>query len=202
MTNPLPDQWTTRDLPVLRRAAQILEVDGGDEVRSEGIAADLDLSEDAALRSLLALQDAGYVIGVNADSYGGRYVMVTDLTERGRRAVGIWPSEDIVDALITALERAADEATTSRTRAGYASSPRVWARSARRYPRPSSPRTSPASYPNSSEAGPRPHYPRGLGPATLRSGSPPRRQWGRAARSVPRARVTQCPGHPAPRCLA
>ncbi|MGH9250870.1 MAG: hypothetical protein ACRD0W_15295 [Acidimicrobiales bacterium] len=110
MTNTLPDRWASQDLPVLRRAAQILEVEGGGEVRPEGIAADLDITEDAALRSLLALQDAGYVVGANADSLAGRYVIVTDLAERGRRAAGIWPSEDSVDALIDALERAADEA--------------------------------------------------------------------------------------------
>jgi hypothetical protein len=48
--------------------------------------------------------------GDAADSMGGKYRLVTGLTERGRRVVGIWPSEDSVDALVDALDRAADEA--------------------------------------------------------------------------------------------
>jgi hypothetical protein len=107
MTNSLPDRWATRDLPVLRRIAEVVEVDNADEVRPEGVAADLGIPQDDALRAMIALHGSGYIDGDRADSFGGKYIFATDLTERGRRAVGIWPSSDGVDALVEALQQAA-----------------------------------------------------------------------------------------------
>ncbi|WP_116951622.1 hypothetical protein [Jiangella endophytica] len=45
---------------------------------------------------------------MRADSYDGQYVLLTGLTERGRRAVGVWPSGENVDALVEALQQAAE----------------------------------------------------------------------------------------------
>jgi hypothetical protein len=107
MTNSLPDRWATRDLPVLRRIAEVVEVDNADEVRPEGVAADLGIPQDDALRAMIALHGSGYIEGDRANSLVGKYIFATDLTERGRRAVGIWPSSDGVDALVEALQQAA-----------------------------------------------------------------------------------------------
>lgn len=108
MTGSLPDRWASLDFPVLRRVAQLVEVEHADEVRPENIADDLGIGEDDALRSLIALHDAGYVEGLRADTMGGKYWIATGVTERGRRAVGIWPSGEGVDALIEALQQAAE----------------------------------------------------------------------------------------------
>jgi predicted ArsR family transcriptional regulator len=110
MTDKLPDRWTTRDFPVLRHVAHLVEVDRADEIRSEEVAERLGIDEDDALHSIIALHDAGYIEGLRADTLGGRYISATGLTERGRRAVGIWPSGESVDALVDAL-RQAEEAT-------------------------------------------------------------------------------------------
>jgi hypothetical protein len=110
MATSLPDLWSTRDLPVLRRIAHVVVVDNEAEARPEVVAAELGIETDDAVRSMVWLHDAGYVEALTADSMGGKYRLVTGLTERGRRVVGIWPSEDSVDALVDALDRAADEA--------------------------------------------------------------------------------------------
>jgi hypothetical protein len=110
MTDRLPDHWITRDLPVLRHVAHLVEVDRADEVRPEGVAEQLGIDEDDALHSLIALHDAAYIDGLRSDTFGGKYILATGLTERGRRAVGLWPSGESVDALVDAL-RQAEEAT-------------------------------------------------------------------------------------------
>lgn len=105
----LDDQWHTRDLPVLATAARFggrdIDLTIGDLVRIE-----LDLSEEEVLDAFRALDDAGYleavIGGATLGSSGG--VFAVHLRERGRRALGIWPSEEGVDALIEALEQAAD----------------------------------------------------------------------------------------------
>lgn len=108
MTDTLTDLWTTRDLPILRHVAHRIEVDDADEVRPEAVATALDVDKDRTLRSLITLQESGFIAGIRADTLGGKYIMVTDLTERGRRAVGIWPSDEGVDALVQALRQAAE----------------------------------------------------------------------------------------------
>lgn len=108
MTDTLPDRWATRDFPVLRRVAELVEVDDLDELRPHNIAADLGQEPEETLRSMLALHDAGYVAGRREDTLTGKRVVVTDLTERGRRTVGVWPSGESVDALVQALQQAAE----------------------------------------------------------------------------------------------
>ena len=108
MTGLLPDRWASQDFPVLRRVAEIVELEHAVEARPERIADDLGIGEDDALRSLIALHDSGYVEGLRADTMGGKYVIATGVTERGRRAVGIWPSGEGVDALVEALQQAAE----------------------------------------------------------------------------------------------
>lgn len=107
MANPLPDRWATRDLPVLRRVAEKIEVDGEREVRADVLSTELGLDERDVLRSLVALLESGYIEGMQFET-DARYVMATDLTERGRRAVGIWPTGEGVDALVDALQQAAE----------------------------------------------------------------------------------------------
>jgi hypothetical protein len=91
MSNPLPDLWSTRDLPALRRIAELVEIDNEDQIQPERVATDLGLAYDVALRSMVALYESGYIDGIDMADASGMYVVATDLTERGRRAVGVWP---------------------------------------------------------------------------------------------------------------
>lgn len=57
----------------------------------------------AALKALLH----GFVLGQPAESMGGTVnFFVTDTKERGRRAVGLWPSGESADAPVDALRQA------------------------------------------------------------------------------------------------
>lgn len=103
----LPDRWSSRDFPVLVATARVLD-GGGMPASVADVKAQLngDLEPDeiiAALKSLLH----GYIVGKPLDTLGGTMdFFVTDLTERGRRAVGLWPSGESVDALVDALRQA------------------------------------------------------------------------------------------------
>jgi hypothetical protein len=59
------------------------------------------------MRSLVALHDAGYIRGERLEGLSETFI-VTGITERGRRAVGLWPSEDSFEALLEGLEQAAE----------------------------------------------------------------------------------------------
>lgn len=107
----LPNLWVQIDLPALLNTAQMITVDGDDEVRPEAIAQRLDIDVEKATASLVRLHDSGYLDGIRADSMGGPYIIVEDLTERGRREVGMWPSAADGAALIEILDRAADQET-------------------------------------------------------------------------------------------
>jgi hypothetical protein len=109
MTNQsLPDRWASRDFPVLIEAARRLD-DGQRITEAEEIAADLDVEVDQVYAALDALVPL-YLSGESVDTLAGRGAyLVNGITERGRRAVGLWPREEAAaDALIELLEQAAD----------------------------------------------------------------------------------------------
>lgn len=111
MENPLADKWQTRDFPVLLRAAA--DLDDGQDVDLERIQTEVGVDEDTALRALTTLIHAGYLaedphaVLTLGDGPGAGLL----LTERGRRAVGIWPGGNATDVLVDAL-RQAEDATT------------------------------------------------------------------------------------------
>jgi hypothetical protein len=106
--------WPIYERPILE-AIHRLEDNG--TLRQRGIelapdfAAELKLDEGKVRRTIAALIDAKYLTG--EDVTGMRdpdpIFMVTGLTERGRREVGQWPSEDSVAALLAALDKRIDE---------------------------------------------------------------------------------------------
>lgn len=104
----LQDRWATRDFPVLLAAAR--KVDALHlNVRASELADELGMSPDDVMSALIAL-DPTYV-ETKEDRRGPNIlanVAVLRLTERGRRAVGLWPGEDSADALVRVLEAAAD----------------------------------------------------------------------------------------------
>lgn len=114
MTNPLPDRWHSRDFPVLVAAAR--GIDSGEGVDVAEISSALDLDDTDVKRALGALKQAGYLddspIGVTGPGVQSlAWPSWTGLTERGRRAVGIWPSGQAADSLVEALRQAEDLVT-------------------------------------------------------------------------------------------
>ena len=109
MTDRLGDVWTSRDFPVLREAARV--IDSGDgPVTSAPLVEATGLTRPEVFSAFDALVPA-YLTGESVDSLAGRNdVSFTAITERGRRAVGLWPSGESVDALVDALRQAEDGA--------------------------------------------------------------------------------------------
>ncbi len=119
VTDLLPDQWADRDLPVLIAVARLLEDGFGGVLDSTAIQPHVRLDRADLARALLALQPGYLEVEVQRGFGGGGgppRMSVVALTERGRRAVGLWPSERNVDALVYALEQAADQAPTEEQR--------------------------------------------------------------------------------------
>jgi hypothetical protein len=107
MTEKLDDVWACRDFPVLVEAARIL--DRGDGPVSGGpLIEATHLTQQQVFSAFDALTPS-YLTGESYDSLAGRGdVFFNGITERGRRAVGLWPSGESVDALVDALRKAED----------------------------------------------------------------------------------------------
>lgn len=58
----------------------------------------------AGMRAL-ATADPPYITGADASTWGGFDILDFRLTERGRRAVGQWPSDHAYDAMLQTLTR-------------------------------------------------------------------------------------------------
>ncbi|MCT1986753.1 hypothetical protein M3C61_06935 [Dermacoccus abyssi] len=109
MIELLPDRWTERDFPLLMAVARRLDA-GEHVVQVSALVDELELELPVALRSARTLLGT-YVTGRSVDSMSGPLdAIISDLTERGRRATGLWPSGESADALVEAL-RQAEEAT-------------------------------------------------------------------------------------------
>ena len=109
MEAKLPDRWHSRDLPVLLQAARGLDA-GDSEITSESLSRCPDLQGLDVVAACRALTPA-FLVSEKWESLGGPTTyFIEDLTERGRRTVGLWPSGENVDALVDALKQA-EEAT-------------------------------------------------------------------------------------------
>lgn len=105
--DPLPDRWNPRDFPVLIEAARILDT-GETYASADDIAEALGFDVDDVIAALVALAGT-YLTGNPLNTLGGvSGFFATGLTERGRRAVGLWPSGEGADALVDALRQAED----------------------------------------------------------------------------------------------
>lgn len=102
-----PDTWTTRDLPVLRAVARLLE-DDRTAVASDEIASAVGLDKRDVVKALRLLGDEHIRID-DMSSLGPADYVVTGITTAGLRTVGQWPSpETAVDRMIEALEQMID----------------------------------------------------------------------------------------------
>lgn len=108
--------WDVREQPILEAIADVEETQGDNVERIDALVELTGLDRLVVLLGLRALLDAGYVAAIDA---GARYRTDEDddfldihLQERGRRAVGQWPSEDSADALLELLSARVSAAST------------------------------------------------------------------------------------------
>lgn len=124
------DTWRSRDEPVLRVAAHLLEMaqPPGSSVADRAIAEESGLPLDDVVRGLLALNSGRYLAIQSWSALSGTpSVVVEELTERGRRLVGLWPAETIAADMVEALERAADATSDDEQRGRIRSAARAFA---------------------------------------------------------------------------
>lgn len=101
------DTWTARDYPVLVAAAEHLDGSPGSPIQLHQLVRQLDMPARDVTAALIALEP--YLQREVIQALGGESdIIVSGLTERGRRAAGLWPSEDQLTALVAALETAAN----------------------------------------------------------------------------------------------
>lgn len=95
--------WEEREQRLLEAIATAEEE--GREARADELDSPTGLSPQQVQQGLRALYDAGYVDGIDVTAQGDTFDLLNiRLLERGRRAVGQWPSEDQYAALLEVLE--------------------------------------------------------------------------------------------------
>jgi hypothetical protein len=98
---PLPDTWYARDFLVLREVARRAEA--GESLLRDDIAEALGMEARVVGKARSRLKEDGLLDG--REGAGEEVLLFGDLTGKGRRAVGQWPSPDIAaDRLLAALE--------------------------------------------------------------------------------------------------
>lgn len=115
-TEPLPDAWVSRDLPVLREAARIVDADANFAgARFHEVAEATGLHVDDVLLAARALESAGLVeLRLVMPAKAGRFVRIS---AEARRDVGLWPSPETgLDRMIAALEAIAENTDDDDTR--------------------------------------------------------------------------------------
>jgi len=114
-SEPLPDTWVSRELPILRVALRRLDA-GEQNVPMKEIGEETGIPPrqlSAGLEALLNAEppyiEVDAAAGWSDDRYGGGWV--TMVYERGRRELGTWPSADLIlEQLLVALEKAGRDA--------------------------------------------------------------------------------------------
>jgi hypothetical protein len=90
-SEPLPDVWFTRDLPVLRAIARLVDEPphGGAPYLGQVVPAS-GLAKAAVVAAARALAAAGYVDVLT--TYSGEIVRFTGISGEARRLAGLWPT--------------------------------------------------------------------------------------------------------------
>jgi hypothetical protein len=117
MSEPLPDTWHRRDLPVLRAVVRRYD-ETGEPVKIKTVVDDTGLAAEDVQRAARALADA-YLVDT-WKLHGGYAAFFKKVSAEARQLAGSWPSPDNgADRLIAALEKLVREAPTEdeRTRA-------------------------------------------------------------------------------------
>jgi hypothetical protein len=113
--------WLVRELPILEAVAAATEA-SEDDVANATVVERSGLSEQDVRRGLRALYQSGHLDALDASTMGepDEYLGL-ELTEKGRRAVGQWPSADgALDALMSVLHEREQAATSEDERSRWA----------------------------------------------------------------------------------
>ena len=91
MSEPLPDVWFTRDLPVLRAVARLVDGPeyGGNPYLGQVVPAS-GLPKADVLAAARSLASAGFVEVLT--TYSGEIVRFTGISPEARRLAGLWPT--------------------------------------------------------------------------------------------------------------
>ena len=118
---PLPDVWFTRDLPVLRAIARLVDEPryGGAPYLGQVVPAS-GLAKPQVAAAARALHAAGYVEALT--NYSGEIVRFTGISAEARRVTGLWPTpqgewERLLEQLAARAENAPTETERRRWRA-------------------------------------------------------------------------------------
>lgn len=99
--------WSVRELPILEAIFNLEEAKdehGFNSVGPGDVAEEVGLDLDEVRRGIRALYEAGFVEGNDASSGAGWDLFGLRLLERGRRAVGQWPTDDPYVSLVKMIE--------------------------------------------------------------------------------------------------
>ncbi|SDF03151.1 hypothetical protein SAMN05660662_0787 [Blastococcus aurantiacus] len=122
MTSPLPDTWFTRDLPVLRAIARLVDAPehGGSPYLLGAVVPASGLPKAEVIVAAKALASAGYIEPLT--NHAGDIVRITAISAEARRLAGLWPTpqgewDRLLEQLAARAERAPTEVERARWRA-------------------------------------------------------------------------------------
>ena len=121
MSDPLDDAWFSRDLPVLRAIARLVDepASGGAPYLGQVVPAS-GLPKADVVAAAKALMSAGYVEALT--NYAGEIVRFTGISAEARRLAGLWPTpQGEWDRLVEQLTARAENAPTDVERARWRS---------------------------------------------------------------------------------
>jgi len=114
----VPPTWQEREGPLLAALADLEDERGSGDLDLDEAALRAQLPRDEVTKAAVRLIDAGYVAGTitRLGSEPEPAVIVSQLTERGLRAVGIWPSgdDDMLASVLGILDELAGGSTGRR----------------------------------------------------------------------------------------
>ncbi|WP_040339722.1 hypothetical protein [Candidatus Blastococcus massiliensis] len=113
MTSPLPDTWFTRDLPVLRAIARLVDAPehGGSPYLLGAVVPASGLPKADVIVAAKALASAGYIEPLT--NHAGDIVRITAISAEARRLAGLWPTpQGEWDRLLEQLAARAEHAPT------------------------------------------------------------------------------------------
>ena len=104
------DTWLSRDLPVLQAIVEIYDSTGGG-IQARQIESKVGMDAETVQRALRALYTEPYM-QEGTTAFGGDILFVGPPTGDALRVAGAWPTpENLLQRLITALERAGNDET-------------------------------------------------------------------------------------------
>jgi hypothetical protein len=122
MDRPLPDVWFTRDLPVLRAIARLVDEGehGGSPYLLGAVVPASGLPKADVVAAAKALAGAGYVEVLT--NHAGDIVRCTAISAEARRLAGLWPTpqgewDRLIEQLTVRAENAPTEVERTRWRA-------------------------------------------------------------------------------------